>query len=199
MAKKENHNNECCSHKNKEEHTHNSNCNHKKEVEHVHNEECSHEHENKECCSNSKDDHNHERVSITSNLGCSCHDHSKKESKNSKMIFIIRLVVSMLVVLVMYILSNFIDINIYVQYAIYSACLLLSGYEILLTSIKNLFKLKLFDENFLMSVAAIGAFAIGEMPEAIFVVVFFGVGELFQDKAVNKSKQSIEELMNIDV
>lgn len=74
---------------------------------------------------------------------------------------------------------------------------LLSGYGVLLNSIKNIFKGEIFDENFLMGVATIGAFAINEPVEAVAVMIFYNLGELFQDIATSKSKKSIISLMNI--
>lgn len=74
---------------------------------------------------------------------------------------------------------------------------LLSGYEVILKAVKNIFHGEVFDENFLMCVASIGAFCIGEYPEAVAVMLFYGVGELFQDAAVEKSRRSISELMEI--
>ncbi len=80
---------------------------------------------------------------------------------------------------------------------LYIIAYLLSGYGVLLKSIKNIFRGEIFDENFLMSVATIGAFAINEPVEAVAVMVFYNIGELFQDIATNKSKKSIISLMNI--
>ena len=71
------------------------------------------------------------------------------------------------------------------------------GLEILKEAIENIFKGEIFDENFLMSVATIGAFAIGEFPEAVAVMLFYQVGEFFQDYAVDKSRKSISSLMDI--
>ena len=61
------------------------------------------------------------------------------------------------------------------------------GYDIVLKAIRNIFKGKIFDENFLMSIATIGAFGIGEFPEAVAVMLFYPVGELFHSYAVDKS------------
>ena len=69
--------------------------------------------------------------------------------------------------------------------------------EVLIKAVKNILKGEVFDENFLMSIATIGAFLIGEFPEAVAVMLFYQIGELFQDYAVNKSKKSIESLLNI--
>ena len=77
------------------------------------------------------------------------------------------------------------------------AAYLVIGGDILLIAGKNIVKGQVFDENFLMSIATIGAFLIGEYPEAIGVMLFYQVGELFQELAVNKSRDSISELMDI--
>lgn len=74
---------------------------------------------------------------------------------------------------------------------------LLIGKGILLTAGRNILKGKIFDENFLMAIASIGAFIIGEYPEAVAVMLFYRVGEYMQDKAVARSKKSITELMDI--
>lgn len=74
---------------------------------------------------------------------------------------------------------------------------LIVGLEIVLKAIKNIFKGKVFDENFLMAVATIGAFVIGEYPEAVTVMLFYQIGEVFQDYAVDKSRKSIMSLMDI--
>lgn len=80
---------------------------------------------------------------------------------------------------------------------VYLVPYLLSGYEVLWKAVRNIFHGEIFDENFLMGVASIGAFCIGEYPEAVAVMLFYGVGELFQDAAVEKSRRSISELMEI--
>lgn len=74
---------------------------------------------------------------------------------------------------------------------------LIVGLEILKKAIRNIFRGKVFDENFLMAVATIGAFGIGEFPEAVAVMLFYQVGELFQSYAVDKSRKSISSLMDI--
>lgn len=74
---------------------------------------------------------------------------------------------------------------------------LVVGCEILKKAVRNIFRGKVFDENFLMAVATIGAFAIGEFPEAVAVMLFYQVGELFQSYAVDKSRKSIASLMDI--
>lgn len=81
--------------------------------------------------------------------------------------------------------------------ALFLAAYLLAGWEVLFTAIRNITKGRVFDENFLMGVATAGAFAIGEYPEGAAVMLFYQVGELLQDIAVNRSRKSISALMDI--
>ena len=74
---------------------------------------------------------------------------------------------------------------------------ILVGGEVVLRAIRNISRGQVFDENFLMTIATIGAFAIGEYPEGVAVMLFYQVGEYFQDLAVNRSRRSIAELMDI--
>lgn len=74
---------------------------------------------------------------------------------------------------------------------------LIAGYKVLYTAIRNIFKGNLFDENFLMSIATLGAFYVGSYEEAVAVMLFYDVGELFQSIAVHRSRNSISDLMGI--
>lgn len=71
------------------------------------------------------------------------------------------------------------------------------GYDVVIKALSNIFKGEVFDENFLMTIATVGAFAIGESPEAVAVMLFYQIGEFFQDYAVSRSKKSIADLMDI--
>ena len=84
-----------------------------------------------------------------------------------------------------------------VELAIYLVAFIIVGGDIVLRAVKNILHGQVFDENFLMSIATIGAFIIGEYPEGAAVMLFFQVGELFQDYAVDKSRSSISALMDI--
>ncbi len=79
----------------------------------------------------------------------------------------------------------------------YIAIYLLIGYEILFKAGRNIINGEIFDENFLMSIATIGAFAIAEYPEAVSVMLFYRVGEFFQDYVLDKSRKSISKLVDI--
>ncbi|MDO0822784.1 heavy metal translocating P-type ATPase [Desulfosporosinus nitroreducens] len=83
------------------------------------------------------------------------------------------------------------------EYAIFLSAYVLVGYEVLYTALRNITKGALFDENFLMSIGTIGAIAINQLPEAVGVMLFYTVGEYIQDLAVNRSRHSIQALMDI--
>lgn len=87
--------------------------------------------------------------------------------------------------------------NVYITDVIYIISYIIVGLDIVKKAIRNIFKGKVFDENFLMTVATIGAFGINEFPEAVAVMLFYQVGELFQSYAVDKSRKSIASLMDI--
>ena len=79
----------------------------------------------------------------------------------------------------------------------YIVAYVILGYDVVLSAVKNIIKGHVFDENFLMSLSSIGAFFIGEYPEAVAVMLFYQVGEFFQDLAVERSRKSISSLMDI--
>jgi Cd2+/Zn2+-exporting ATPase len=83
------------------------------------------------------------------------------------------------------------------ELALYIISYVLVGGEVVLRAAKNISRGQVFDENFLMGIATIGAFAIGEFPEGVAVMLFYQVGEMFQDMAVNRSRKSIAALMDI--
>jgi Cd2+/Zn2+-exporting ATPase len=89
------------------------------------------------------------------------------------------------------------DFSEFLKFTVFLVSYILVGGEVLLRAIKNILKGDIFDENFLMSIATIGAFAIGEYPEGAAVMIFYQIGETFQDLAVNRSRKSIVALMDI--
>lgn len=121
------------------------------------------------------------------------HDHEHEHGEENIKFEITKLVIA----LAIFILAIIKVVPEKVTIWLYVIAYLLSGYGVLLNSIKNIFKGEIFDENFLMGVATIGAFAINEPVEAVAVMIFYNLGELFQDIATSKSKKSIISLMNI--
>src|SRR6056297_1206245 len=87
--------------------------------------------------------------------------------------------------------------NFYIDLGLYMTAYVILGFEIILKAVKNILKGDFFDENFLMSIASIGAIALGEYPEAVGVMLFYRVGELLQERAADNSKKSIKALLNI--
>ena len=84
-----------------------------------------------------------------------------------------------------------------IKLGLYLLSYIIIGGDVLLKAFNNIKRGRIFDENFLMSIATIGAFAVGEYPEAVAVMLFYQVGEMFQGIAVNRSRKSISELMDI--
>ena len=99
---------------------------------------------------------------------------------------------------ILFILAIIIKVDIsFVTPALYISCFLVVGWDVVYKAFRNILRGKVFDENFLMSIATIGAFSIGEYPEAAAVMLFYQVGELFQSYAVSQSRKSIATLMDI--
>ena len=106
--------------------------------------------------------------------------------------------IKIIIALILFLLAITINFNNeMITKVIFIIAYLIVGLEILKKALRNITRGKVFDENFLMSVATIGAFAIGEFPEAVAVMLFYQVGELFQSYAVDKSRKSISSLMDI--
>lgn len=106
--------------------------------------------------------------------------------------------IKIIVALILYIFSMIVKFdNVWINNIIFIIGYIIVGFDILKKAIRNIFRGKIFDENFLMAVATIGAFGIGEFPEAVAVMLFYQIGELFQSYAVNKSRKSISSLMDI--
>ena len=87
--------------------------------------------------------------------------------------------------------------NAVIMFILYLIPYLIIGYDILFKAVRNIFHGQIFDENFLMVIATIGAFILKEYPEAVAVMLFYQVGELFQNIAVHRSRKSISDLMDI--
>ncbi len=83
------------------------------------------------------------------------------------------------------------------EYAVFIPAYLISGWTVLRSAGRNIFKGQVLDENFLMTIATVGAIAIGQLPEAVAVMLFFRVGELFQEYSVGRSRRSIKALLEI--
>ena len=106
--------------------------------------------------------------------------------------------IKIIISLILFLISMIIKFqNEWVNNIIYIIAYIIVGFDIVKKALRNITRGKVFDENFLMTVATIGAFGIGEFPEAVAVMLFYQIGELFQSYAVDKSRKSISNLMNI--
>lgn len=187
-----------CTHQHEHPHTEHEGC----ACGHSHDQEPSHEHGHENCsCSHNHADscgcgHNH-----SDDDGCGCgHDHGVVPEKNKLIADAIRIVCA----LSLLIAAEFAGalgfsptaLNI-INIVLCLAGYLLAGYEVLWTAFKNITKGRVFDENFLMAVATLGAIAVGDYAEAVAVMIFYGIGETLQGIAVAKSRANIASLMDI--
>ena len=121
------------------------------------------------------------------------HNHHHSDEQENNKLAIAKLVISIVIFVTATILHPT-GLN---RLLIYFSAYLIAGGDVVLKAIKHILKGKVFDENFLMVLATVGALAIGEYPEAVMVMVLYQIGEMLQDYAVEKSKKSISLLMNI--
>lgn len=117
---------------------------------------------------------------------------SKKQKK-----VLIRIIISSVLLVALMITSKMVQLNKWVEFVLFLVPYLIIGYDILKKAIKGIAKGRVFDENFLMAVATIGAVALGDFAEGAAVMLFYQIGELFQSVAVGKSRRNITSLMDI--
>lgn len=117
---------------------------------------------------------------------------SKKQKK-----VLIRIIISSVLLVALMITSKLVQLNKWLEFVLFLAPYLIIGYDILKKAIKGIAKGRVFDENFLMAVATIGAVALGDFAEGAAVMLFYQIGELFQSVAVGKSRRNITSLMDI--
>lgn len=113
---------------------------------------------------------------------------NKKQKK-----VLVRIIVAALLIIIL----SFLPVEGYLEFGLYMVPYLVIGYDILKKAFKGILNRQVFDENFLMAVATVGAIALGDYKEGIAVMLFYQIGELFQSYAVGKSRRNISELMDI--
>ncbi|NMM62301.1 cadmium-translocating P-type ATPase [Clostridium sp. P21] len=121
------------------------------------------------------------------------HEHEHNHGEQLKKKELIKLSIGTAI----FVIASVFQFSFWVEASLYIISYLLIGGEVVIRALKNISKGQVFDENFLMSIATIGAFSIQQFPEAVAVMLFYQVGELFQDAAVNNSRKSISSLMDI--
>lgn len=131
--------------------------------------------------------------------GCDCHSHTADAhgDHHTDKSTLPRIIAGAAVFAIGIALGLITDLNTYIKLAFMLAAYLILGTDIIIKALKNIIKGRVFDENFLMTLSTLGAFAIGEYPEAAAVMLFYQIGEYFQARAVRRSRRSIEELMEL--
>ncbi len=147
---------------------------------------------NDRCCGEGKS-HKHNNGESHSHSHEHGHSHSHGGNSGIEKKELFRLGIA----LTLFIIGMIVNLDKMYEFIIFGVAYIIAGGEVLLRAFKNILRGQVFDENFLMAIATIGAFAIGEFPEGVAVMLFYEVGEMFQDYAVNKSRKSISDLMNI--
>lgn len=187
------------------EHTHH----HSTEIDHGHGHMYSHDHSHDHEKSYGKEhnhkhssevaghDHNHthenDHCSLKEGDGCACCSGELPTEDH----FVRNKLLQFGTTAVLYAVAVIFRLPDYVELVLFLISYLIAGGEVLLKAGRNIIKGDIFDENFLMGIATIGAFAIGEFPEGVAVMLFYQIGELFQGIAVNRSRKSITDLMDI--
>ena len=110
---------------------------------------------------------------------------------------LIRIIVAAVLMIALALVSHFTNINEYVLFALYMVPYLVVGYDVLWKAVKGIGRGQVFDENFLMAIATVGAIVLREYTEGVAVMLFYQIGELFQSIAVGKSRKNIADLMDI--
>lgn len=180
--------------------------NRKRKHTHGENDSCCHDNEHKHgngegieiecaCCHGHEVNHEH-GDGIEIECGCG-HDHGGKERKSlPRWVLYIRMAVSVLLLAIGAIVEHVVHSEPW-SIALYALANVIIGYDIYIRMFKNIIKGKIFDENFLMVVAAIAAFVIGEGLEGVMVLLLYQVGETLQDRASDKSVRAIGDILNI--
>lgn len=180
----------------------------KKHSDHEHESHGHHEHEHHDgCCDHGHHEHHDGCCNHEHHDGCCDHEHHehKKEKEShdhydggsSKKAFI-PFILGILVFAAALLVHHFADIKV-VYLILYAVSYLLLGYNVLIATVKNVRVGNFFDENFLMTIATLGAFILGEYAEAVGVVLFFKIGELFEDFAVARSRKAITDVAELKV
>ena len=152
-------------------------------------------HETKNCEHKEHNHNHHQEEKQTSSCGCGhCHHH---EDETSKKTMILKIILSSAFLVLAITLNHFFDLPILGKLGLFLVPYLIIGFSVIKEAVENIFHGDFFDENFLMTVATIGAFAIGEYPEAVLVMLLSQIGETFESMASAKARKSISSMMDI--
>ena len=178
-------------------------CHHKESHSHVGHHHA-HTHVHTHAHTHAHHHHEHTHVHNTHEQGCACHHHhddgcgcGHNHGAEAEVKDVVGLILAISIWVLAIILDKFTGLDEKYSVLMYIAAYMVSGYKVVWQALKNIVKGQVFDENFLMTIASIGAFFIGEYPEASAVMLFYNLGELIQDYAVRRSKKSISDLMDV--
>ena len=175
----------CCAH-DQDEHDHE----HEHEYEYEHEHEHEHHHEHDDCCGHARG-HHHDHDDDDD--GCCCgHDHGHEEDDGKNLLIRLGIAAALFCV---GLALNFLALPTFVPAIVFGVAYLVAGYRVLLEAWEGIRKGDWFGEAFLMSIASLGAFAIGEFAESCAVVILFELGEYLQGRAVAKSRGSIKQML----
>lgn len=150
-----------------------------------------HNHEHDDCCAHA---HGHEHDDCCGHTHEHSHSHSHNHNHDDN---VKKEIIRFGIGLGVFGIALLAPFDVKVKFFIFIVSYVIFGYDVLTTSVKNIVKGDFFDENFLMSVATIGAFILGEYTEAVAVMLFYQIGEILQDIAVGRSRKSIKAIMDI--
>ena len=168
---------------------HDHNCGHDHDHDHDHDGSCCHDHGHVHGCGCGHE-HAHED-------GCGCgHEHGGNE-EDERREKVIRLSVSAVLFIAALLIRHFFHLPQAVQIILFLLAYLVIGYDVVIGAVRGLIRGNVFGESFLMSISSIGAFCIGEYPEAVAVMWLYQLGEMLEDIAVDRSRDSIRDLLDI--
>lgn len=165
----------------------------KEKHNHKHTDECcNHEHHHNDCCSN---EHHHHDDCCGHDDCCDCgHDHGGEVNKGE---FAFKIIAGGIFFLIGYIIHDFTELSEIIPLICFGISYIIVGFEIVKKAVQGVIKGNIFNENFLMTIASIGAFAIGEYSEGCAVVILYTIGEFLQDLAIGKSRKSISDMLKM--
>ncbi len=171
-------------------------------LEHTHEDCCCHTHSHshghskqEEACCRQEHGHCRDHHHDHDDHGCSCgcgHQHGDRDEGDEK-----REIAKIVCSAILLLLGSFLPVDETVSFWLYLVAYVIVGFSVLKEAVENILHGQLFDENFLMAVASVGAICIGEAREAAMVMLLYSLGELLQDRAVDSSRRSIRSLMNV--
>ena len=178
----------------------NNNLDHGHNHGHDHDAHCDHDHD--ACCAHDHEGHEHHHHHGEGGCDCCEHDYGDLHNLEDETFFEEhgKEVICLIAGAVLFVIGLILDITGAKWQIVLAVCIvayIILGYKVLLQSAKNISHGEIFDENFLMAIATLAAFAIGDFPEAVGVMLFYNIGEMFEDVSVDRSRKQIAEAVDM--